>query len=278
MPCGPGLDPLALAAQNPRPMLRILPSATIPALLALSTAAAAQTSTGPLYINELLADNETGAEDEQGQTEDWIELYNAGDADVSLAGYTISDDPERPDKWPFPAEASVPARGYLVVWADEDQEDGPLHANFKLSKGGEAVALFGADGTQVDAVTFPAIEEDQAYARRTDGGAEFVTQAPTFGSSNADASSATAIAAYPDFRAWPTVVDLSGAQVSVTIPAGVTSVRLTDALGRLAHVTPVTAGMYDGDHVIALPASPAGLYHLTAVGAAGSRSVTLAVR
>ncbi|MFT7604482.1 MAG: hypothetical protein ACI8VT_002065, partial [Saprospiraceae bacterium] len=89
-----------------------------------------------LYINEFLASNATGITDESGEFEDWIEIYNAGSSAVDLAGYYMSDDVTEPLIWQIPAGnaslTTVPAGGYLILWADKDLADGVNHINIKL--------------------------------------------------------------------------------------------------------------------------------------------------
>ena len=58
-------------------------------------------SEGQLYINELVAGNQNGIEDDFFQAEDWIEIHNTGGI-VNLAGYYLSDDPDSLDMWQFP--------------------------------------------------------------------------------------------------------------------------------------------------------------------------------
>jgi hypothetical protein len=49
-------------------------------------------------------------------------------------------------KWQFPDDTTIPANGYLIVWADEDTTARPgLHASFKLGKSGETVYLTDTD-------------------------------------------------------------------------------------------------------------------------------------
>jgi spore coat protein CotH len=126
-------------------------------------------SNSVVVINEILADNESGATDPQGEREDWIELRNLGDSDVDLTGCHLSDEPNNPRKWQFPAGTVIPANGYLVVWADEDGTDSPgLHASFKLSKSGEQVFLTDTDANLnavLDSVEFGAQTTDQSYGR-----------------------------------------------------------------------------------------------------------------
>lgn len=133
-----------------------------------------------IYINEFLASNGTGITDEAGDFEDWIEIYNAGNTDVDLAGYYISDDILEPLLWQIPTGGdpiltTVPAGEYLILWADKDTEDGPHHVDIKLGAGGEDIILTNPDGvTVVDQITFGAQTEDISNGRETDGAANFV--------------------------------------------------------------------------------------------------------
>ena len=68
-----------------------------------------------VIINEFLADNALTNFDDDGDNEDWVELYNQGDEDVDLQGYFLSDNPDDPRRWEFPS-VILPARSYLLVW------------------------------------------------------------------------------------------------------------------------------------------------------------------
>lgn len=139
-------------------------------------------------LNELVARNTSGAQDEAGETEDWVELVNTGRSPVDLSGWGLSDDPARPGRWRFRDGTQLPAKGRLIVYCDDDPTDGPLHATFKLKSSGEAVLLSGpaADGDViVDQVTFPRLGADTAYARIPDGHGDWQqTPVPTHGQSN----------------------------------------------------------------------------------------------
>lgn len=140
-------------------------------------------ATARLSINELMPSNKAACADVFGEYDDWIELYNAGDTDVELAGYTLTDDVTEPTKAVL-AGGTVPAHGVALLWAD-DQVQGLDHLPFKLSADGEVAALFAPDGTLVDSVTFGAATTDQSFARAPDGDGEFVTCAtPTCGALN----------------------------------------------------------------------------------------------
>ncbi len=92
-------------------------------------------------ISEFLASNKRTNKDPQGEFEDWIELVNYGSKNIDLSGMCLTDDPDNLPKWKIPTGTRIKAGGYLVIWADEDGSDEGLHANFKLSKNGEAVIL-----------------------------------------------------------------------------------------------------------------------------------------
>jgi hypothetical protein len=129
----------------------------------------------PIRINEFVAQNVTGIVDEANQHEDWLELYNDSDLGVNVSGMWVTDDLSRP-KFQIPANQSIPPRGTLLIWCDEDGTQGPLHANFKLSSNGEALALFASDGqTLLDELEFGLQVADVATGRLRDGGTPWVS-------------------------------------------------------------------------------------------------------
>lgn len=137
-----------------------------------------------VVINEILASNTAGAVDEAGQYEDWVELYNNNTDPVDLSGYFLSDDTTWLNKWQIPAGTVIPGNGYLIIWADDDVADGPLHTTWKLSAGGESVTLSNPQQQVVDQLIFGAQQTDVAYARIPNGTGSFVAQAATFGFNN----------------------------------------------------------------------------------------------
>ncbi len=69
-----------------------------------------------LVFNEMMSSNASTIADEDGDFEDWIELYNFGAAPIPLAGYGLSDNADNPFKWVFPAVTIDPGQ-YLLIWA-----------------------------------------------------------------------------------------------------------------------------------------------------------------
>ncbi|GJM18959.1 MAG: hypothetical protein DHS20C14_11720 [Phycisphaeraceae bacterium] len=125
-----------------------------------------------VFVNEAIAINETILADEAGQFEDFVELYNDEDAPVDVSGMYLSDDPALPRQWQIPPGTVIPAKGFLLVWCDDDALDGPLHANFKLGSSGETVALYHTDAEGsvfIDSLTFGSLDPDISFGRAPDG-------------------------------------------------------------------------------------------------------------
>jgi hypothetical protein len=80
------------------------------------------------------------------------------------------------------------AGGFLLVWCDNDENDGPLHTNFKLSGSGEEIGLFGrlaAGNDVIDSHVFGVQATDTSMGRSPDGGAGWqYFSPPTPGASN----------------------------------------------------------------------------------------------
>ena len=139
---------------------------------------------GDVVINELMAHNSTTVADQNGEYDDWIELFNLSYATIDLSGYFLADSKKDITKWEFPQGTSIAANGYLIIWADKDTTEVGLHANFKLSSAGEKVILTRPDDVIMDKIEYPAQAFELSYSRRPNGTGPFKWQTPTFGKSN----------------------------------------------------------------------------------------------
>ena len=161
-----------------------------------------------LRINEFMALNQNGIQDEAGQFEDWIELRNMTTSPLDIGGYFLSDDEENSTMWPLPAGTTIPAEGHLLIWADNDS-DGPLHANFKLSGGGEEILLHHSDGSFLDHVHFDEQQADISTGRLTDGEQPWVSLIDV--SPGLPNDPTCGFRRFDDLDASSTVLQLSGA-------------------------------------------------------------------
>ena len=141
--------------------------------------------TSDLVINEFMADNETAVADQDGEFDDWIEFYNNGNTEVSLEGYYLTDDASEPDQWIFP-DTTIAGGSYLIVWADKDEDQDGLHANFKLSASGESILLSDPSLGLIDQVNYLQQKPDTTTGRYINGTGNFIEMLPTFGAENTD--------------------------------------------------------------------------------------------
>ncbi len=141
-----------------------------------------------VVINEFMASNTGSFVDEHGDSEDWIELYNYGAWPVDVGGLYLADRIGTGSLWRIPG--NVPATtiiqpgGFLVIWADDEIGEGPLHASFKLAAGGEQIGLYDSGQMLLDSVFFGPQGADHSYGRYPDGDDWRVFETPTPGASN----------------------------------------------------------------------------------------------
>jgi hypothetical protein len=136
---------------------------------------------GQVVLSEFMADNASTLADEDGDFEDWIEVRNLTSAPVSLQGWRLTDSAGNPAKWTFPA-MTLAAGGHLVVFAsskDRRAAGAELHTNFKLSSGGEYLALVRSNGTVATAFSpaYPPQIPDVAYGLALQGAATALVHA-----------------------------------------------------------------------------------------------------
>ena len=161
-----------------------------------------------LAINEFMASNTTTVADESGEYEDWVEIYNYGNTSVYLGDYYLSDKSNDATKWSFP-DQWLEAGQYLLIWLDEDQVQGPLHANFKLSAGGEFIGIFDSDAnhnTLIDGLDFDTQETDVPFGRYPDGTGPFMKLYSTPGSANQQITAVADVTGLGEIKMYPNPV------------------------------------------------------------------------
>lgn len=142
-----------------------------------------------LVINEFLANNAGLNTDEAGEYNDWIEIYNPGNYPYDIGGMYLTDNLAIEDKWRIPSSlpeiTTIPAKGYLLFWADNETDQGPLHLNFRLNTDLEEIGLFKKENNQmvlVSSVSYSQQQTDVSYGRYPDGSNNweyfYTTQSP----------------------------------------------------------------------------------------------------
>jgi len=161
-------------------------------LVALSTLAG---SGADFFISEFLAANSgkgtNALRDEDGDSSDWIEIYNPETTPGDIGGWFLTDTTNNLTRWRFPEGAIVPAQGYFIVFASGKNRTnvmGRLHTSFQLNNAGEYLALVNPRTNVVSEFdpAFPPQRTDVSYGRdRIDLNVIGFYPVPTPGSHNA---------------------------------------------------------------------------------------------
>jgi len=143
-----------------------------------------------LRISEVMAAPRSGLRDENGELQDWIELYNASSERIYLKNYALSDKEDNMLKWVFPEHAYIEPGQYYIVFCSGLDLDGETtgypHTNFGLSAEGETVTLCNVLGQLVDRVKYENLTVDCSYGRDPASGNWKVYTLATPGTSNDD--------------------------------------------------------------------------------------------
>ena len=141
---------------------------------------------GGLRVNEIMPSNHSTLLDGDGDSSDWIELYNGESTPVNLAGYALAGKGGKAARWRFP-EVTIGSGEYLVVFASgkDRTEGGELHTGFRLSAASASVRLYDPDGEEISRLSCKEMAAD-ASASRTDAGDVTTAWAPTPGYRNSE--------------------------------------------------------------------------------------------
>ncbi|HAN83955.1 MAG TPA: hypothetical protein DCQ59_12080, partial [Verrucomicrobiales bacterium] len=125
-------------------------------------------------ISEFVADNNDGIVDEDGDREDWIEIWNTSGEAGDLSGWHLTDDPNDLTKWQLPA-IEMASGGYLVIFAsgkDRATAGSELHTSFGLQReAGGYLALVKPDGITISSEfrDYPRQTKDVAFGVGIEG-------------------------------------------------------------------------------------------------------------
>lgn len=173
-------------------------------LLAFLSCALPLATSAQIVINEYSCANWRQFTNFYLDTEDWVELYNAGTDPVNIQGYYLSDNDNNPTKWAFPSNTTIAAGGFLRVWCSGRNVKDPqsvLHTSFKMTQtknNAEHLVLADPSGAVLEDIKVEKTQVHQSRGRLIDGGSEWrIFTAPSPNATNANHASAVDFAARP---------------------------------------------------------------------------------
>jgi hypothetical protein len=231
-----------------------------------------------LYVNEALAANTSTLPDEQGEYDDWFELYNASDEPLNAGGLCFTDDEDEPCRWQlplhFPEQTTIPPHGFLLLWADGQPEQGLFHADFRLSASGEMVAVFQREGAgygERERLVYAQQSPDVSWGRYPDGSAELRFMYPTPGATNVASGT-------EEPRVEPLVMWPNPFSERLFIGAGeVEKPYEVMVVNQLGQVVFEVENQWQDTAILQRNAMPAGLYTVVLADARGRRFLGKAV-
>lgn len=193
-------------------------------------------STPVLRLNEILVSNQSVYANGDSFP-DVIELFNAGASALDLSGKRLGDTDDA-TAFSFPTGTTIAAGGYLLVFADDDNESPGLHTGFALDSEGDEVFLYDSvvsGGALIDSLKFGFQISDLTMSRTAGDASVWGLTAPTLGAANGDAL-ATGDVGNVVINEWSATIKLRTDKDFIELynpssdPVGLGDARVTDDL------------------------------------------------
>ena len=156
-----------------------------------------------LVINEIMAGNFSAVADQDGEYDDWVELYNGNSFSLNLSGYYLSDSENDLTKWTFP-NVTIAANDYLIIWCDTaGGTQSGLHTTYRLAADQEEVYLTAPTGIIIDAVHYVNMPTDMGYARVPNGTGIMRYQTQTYDATNQNGTEIVDVDMKSKLRVYP---------------------------------------------------------------------------
>ncbi|MCR5709010.1 MAG: OadG family protein [Bacteroidales bacterium] len=126
-----------------------------------------------MRLNEYLVVNTDDFQDDFGQQNAWIELFNSSYGTVDIAGCFLSDDPANLKKYAIPGgdlQTKIKPRQHVIFWADNQPYRGTFHVSFDLANAKEIIFTKGDGKTIIDRIPVRHdLGENVSFGRTEDG-------------------------------------------------------------------------------------------------------------
>ncbi len=121
-----------------------------------------------IRINEYVTHNSNTLYDSDGDTPDWIEIFNYGQEEIWLGNIYLSDNNEIPQKFQLP-DIYISAGEYMIIYASgKKTKENEIHAPFKLGDKDNCIVL-SYDDITIDICKIEILPEDISSGVNSEG-------------------------------------------------------------------------------------------------------------
>lgn len=129
-----------------------------------------------IVINEVMSKNNSWVADAAGDYQDWAELYNQSDGPINVSDLYLTNRWSEPNRWKLP-NVTLDSGQHLLVWCDDESDEGTLHASFTLDASDDELFLMSREDNAwrlMDSISWTNSAADQSLGRATDGAPNWI--------------------------------------------------------------------------------------------------------
>lgn len=145
-------------------------------------------SKNDIQLSEVMAKNNGTLADNDNEYPDWIELYNPTDKEISLEGYSLTDNAKKKGKFVFPDITMQPGEYFVVYASGKDYVDVDkriIHLPYSINSDREDVYLYNSKGKELGHIALQNLKENMTCGLDEKGNTVYY-QTPTPGAANSE--------------------------------------------------------------------------------------------